>query len=377
MMTNNPPFVGAGSVNLIGDKTFPSTAFSLSGSLPATQVLSPQNFVLLPSSTASLQSWPSYYQAPVVHQWNLSIQKELPAAMVFEVNYVGNSGYGNWNNYNGNQPVTPGPGAVGSRRPYAQYTIATIVMNTPWNHSHYEGMTARLEKRMSHGVYLLASFTYGRAIDLSSGSALDGCSYCGTQENVQNVYNLSSQRGPSDSNVPRRLVFSGAWDLPLGKGHRYLHSGPLAYLTGGWQASAIWSAQDGSPFTLALSVDNANVGQTSWPNRICDGRYAHPTLQNWFDQSCFPTPPIYTYGNAGRNELYGPGTNNVDFALHRFFTIPIRESMKLEFRGEFFNFFNRPEFGMPAVTLNLPTAGKITATSIPNRQVQFALKLLW
>jgi len=150
MMTHNPPFVGAGSVNLIGDKTFPSTAFSLSGSLPATQVLSPQNFVLLPSSTASLQSWPSYYQAPVVHQWNLSIQKELPAAMV-EVNYVGNSGYGNWNNYNGNQPVTPGPGAVGSRRPYAQYTIATIVMNTPWNHSHYEGMTARLEKRMSHG----------------------------------------------------------------------------------------------------------------------------------------------------------------------------------------------------------------------------------
>src|SRR5215472_4792974 len=96
MITNNPPFVGAGSVNLIGDKTFPSTAFNLSGSLPATQVISPQNFVLLPSSTASLQSWPSYYQAPVVHQWNLSIQKELPAAMVFEVNYVGNSGYGNW-----------------------------------------------------------------------------------------------------------------------------------------------------------------------------------------------------------------------------------------------------------------------------------------
>jgi len=94
MMTNNPPFVGAGSVNLIGDKILPSTAFNLSGSLPATQVLSPQNFVLLPSSTASLQSWPTYYQAPVVHQWNLSMQKERPAAIVFEVNYVAIAGMG-------------------------------------------------------------------------------------------------------------------------------------------------------------------------------------------------------------------------------------------------------------------------------------------
>ena len=94
MMTNNPPFVGAGSVNLIGDKILPSTAFNLSGSLPATQVLSPQNFVLLPSSTASLQSWPSYYQAPVVHQWNLSMQKERPAAIAFEVNYVAIAGMG-------------------------------------------------------------------------------------------------------------------------------------------------------------------------------------------------------------------------------------------------------------------------------------------
>jgi hypothetical protein len=238
-------------------------------------------------------------------------------------------------------------------------------------------MTARLEKRMTRGLYLLASFTYGRAIDLSSGVALDGCNYCGTQEGVQNIYNLRAQRGPSDSNASRRFVFSGAWDLPFGKGQRFVKTGPLAYVLGGWQTSAIWTAQDGSPFTVALSVDNANVGQTSWPNRVCGGRNAIPTVQNWFDQSCFVTPPVYTYGNSGRNVLYGPGIDNVDFALHRFFPIPIRESMKLEFRGEFFNFMNRSEFSMPAVILNLPTTGRITATSIPNRQVQFALKLMW
>jgi hypothetical protein len=377
MMTNNPPFVGAGSVNLIGDKINPSSAFNLSNSLPATQVISPQSFILNPSSTTTLVSWPRYYKAPVVNQWNLSLQKQLPGSMVLELSYIGNSGYGNWNNYNDNQPLTPGPGGVSARRPLAQYTNAVVVMNGPWDFSHYEGMTARLEKRMTHGVYLLASFTWGRAIDLSSGSALDGCSYCGTQEAVQNAYNLSAQRGPSDSNVPRRLVFSATWDLPFGKGRRFLQSGPLAYIAAGWETSAIWTAQDGSPFSLALSVDNANVGQTSWPNRICNGANPHPTVQNWFNQSCFPTPPLYTYGNAGRNVLYGPGMDNVDFAFHRFFPIPLRESMKLEFRGEFFNFFNHPEFGMPAVALNLPTTGQITTTSVPNRQVQFALKLLW
>jgi len=271
MMTNNPPFVGVGSVNLIGDKNLPSSAFNLSGSLPATQVVSPQNFTLDPNSTTTLISWPTYYKAPVVHQWNLSFEKQLPGSMVLELSYVGNSGYGNWNSYPGNQPLTPGPGGVGTRRKFAKYTLAPVTAFGPWDRSHYEGMTARLEKRMTHGLYFLSSFTYGRAIDLSSGVALDGCGYCGTQEGVQNPANLSAQRGPSDSNVPRRLVVSVAYDAPFGKGKRYLQTGPLAYLLGGWQASAIWTAQDGSPFTVALSVDNANIGATSWPNRVLAG----------------------------------------------------------------------------------------------------------
>ena len=142
-------------------------------------------------------------------------------------------------------------------------------------------------------------------------------------------------------------------------------------------ASAIWTAQDGLPFTLKLSQDNANVGNTSWPNRVCDGRLEHPTVQRWYDASCFPAPPAFTYGNAGRNILYGPGVDNVDFAAHRFFAIPAREGMKLELRGEIFNLFNRTEFAMPETSLGLPQTGQITAISAPNRQIQFALKLQW
>ena len=378
MMTNNPPFVGLGGQNLIGDHNQPSTAFNLSGSLPPLPPpVTPQNFVFSPASTATLFSWPVYYKTPIVQQWNLSFQKPLPENIVLELSYVGNMGDGAWNTFARNQPLTPGPGSIVSRRPLAQYTVAPVTASGPWDRSHYEGLAARLEKRMSKGLYFLASFTYGRAIDLSSGSALDGCGYCGNQEGVQNAYNLAGQRGPTDSNVTRRLVFSATWDLPFGRGRRYASSGVAAALAGGWEVSGIWTAQDGPPFTLVLPFDNVNVGNTSWPNRICSGKLSHPTLQNYFDQRCFPTPPAYTFGNAGRNELYGPGMNNVDFAVHRFFPIPIHEGLKLEFRAELFNLFNRSEFGIPAVSLDLPQTGQITTTSNPNRQVQFALKLLF
>jgi hypothetical protein len=380
MMTNNPPFVGLGGQNIIGDRNNPSTAFNLSNSLPPFPApVTPQNFVFSPSSTATLYSWPTYYKAPIVQQWNLSFQKPLPDDIALEVSYVGNMSDGGWGTLPLGQPLTPGPGSVASRRPLLKYTAAPITASAPFNRSHYEGMAARLEKRMSKGLYFLASFSYGKAIDLSSGAALDGCGYCGNQEAVQNAYDLAAQRGPSDSNVTRRFVFSATWDLPFGKGKRYLSHGAGAAITGGWEVSGIWTAQDGPPFTLILPVDNANVGNTNWPNRICSGKLAHSTLQDYFDQSCFPTPPQYTFGNAGRNELYGPGVNNVDFTVHRFFPIPLHEGLKLEFRAEFFNLFNRPEFGIPSNTLDLPQTGQITSTStaFPNRQVQFALKLLF
>jgi hypothetical protein len=378
MMTNNPPFVGAGGLTLIGDRNFTSSAFNLSGSLPPTPApIAPADFVLRPNATASLISWPTYYKVPVVHQWNLSLQKQLPGSMVAELGYVGNSGYGLWGSVPGNQPLTPGPGSVNSRRPFAQYTVAPITDMLPWGRSHYEGMIARLEKRYTNGLYLLASFTWGRAIDNSSGVALDGCSYCGTQEAIQDAYNLRAQYGPSSSNSPRRLVFSTNYDLPFGKGHKLLSTGIGSYVLGGWQTSVIWTAQDGTPFTLRLSQDNANVGNTNWPNRVCNGRLESPTVQRWYDPGCFAAPAQYQFGNAGRNILYGPGTDNVDFALHRFFPIPVREGMQLEFRGEFYNVFNRTQLGMPEVNLGLPQTAQITTTAAPNRQIQLGLKLHW
>ena len=129
------------------------------------------------------------------------------------------------------------------------------------------------------------------------------------------------------------------------------------------------------PFTANLSFDNANAGTTSYPNRVCSGTLAHPTLSQWFDTSCFVAPPSYGFGDEGRNVLTGPGRNNLDFVLHRSFRIPRWESGRLEFRGEAYNVFNHPQFANPGATIGNPGAGVISGTSVANRIVQLALRL--
>ncbi len=136
-------------------------------------------------------------------------------------------------------------------------------------------------------------------------------------------------------------------------------------------------AQSGSPFTPTLSFDNANAGTTSRPDRVCSGALSNPTLGRYFDISCFVTPAQYTFGNSGRNILYGPGMNNIDLGLHRVFPIPGREAMTLEFRAEAFNAFNHPLFANPGSTIGASTAGVISSTAVPNRQAQFALRFVF
>jgi hypothetical protein len=133
--------------------------------------------------------------------------------------------------------------------------------------------------------------------------------------------------------------------------------------------------QSGLPFTVRLSFDNANAGTISYPNRICSGTLAQPSHLQWFDTSCFVAPLSYQFGNEGRNVLTGPSRNNLDLGVHRSFRIPIREAALLEFRGEAYNLFNHPQFGLPRDTIGNPGVGVISGTSASNRILQLALPL--
>ncbi len=375
-MTSNPPFFGYGGIALISDQINPSTAFILApnGSITRPTPVTPQQFVLKPSATTPLVSWNQQALTPYVQEWNFTIEKQLPWDMVWSANYVGNAGTHLWGQYDANQPLTNGPGSPNSRRPFAQFTDASIKRFAPWDTSNYEGLSTRVEKRFGTGVAFLASFTYGRAIDLQD-PALDVCDGCGSGDTVQNGYDLAANRGPSDNNVPLRFVLSGIWDLPFGKGQPWLTQGWASTLAGHWEISGIFQVQSGLPYTVALPFDNANAGTLSRPNRVCNGVLSNPTLQQYFNPACFVTPSPYVFGNSGRNILTGPGEDDVDLGLHRSFILPIEKPTTLEFRAEAFNLFNHPMFANPVSTLDVPNTATIVATTVPNREVQFALRL--
>ncbi len=376
-LTSNPPFFGYGSISLISDQLNTSTAFLLnpSSNLPRPTPITPQNFTLNPLATSTLVSWYPNATTPYVQEWNFNIQKQFKGNFLAEVNYVGNSGLHIWGISQGNQPLTNGPGSPNTRRPLAQYTIAPVKRLSPWNRSYYQGVSARLEKRFGLGVSFLSTFTYGRAIDMQN-PALDLCDTCGAGDTLQNSYNLFAQRSQSDNNVPLRFVFSGLWDLPFGKGQALIKTGVLSRIAGGWSLAAIYQAQSGLPFTPVLSFDNANAGTVSFPNRACDGNLGSPTINQWFDINCFPTPARYGFGNSGRNILRGPGTDNLDFAIHRNFGLPWEDNT-LQFRAEAFNLLNHPQFGQPGATLSVPNTARISSTSRPNRILQFALRYIF
>jgi hypothetical protein len=373
-LNGNPPFYGYGSQSIISDQLNPTTGFVLSqgAAIPRPAPINPKDFVLRPTATSQLVSWYQRYTTPYTQEWNFDVQKQLTGELLAEVTYVGNHGVAFWGVSQGNQPLTNGPGSPNTRRPLAQYTVAPIQALAPWGQSIYHGVSGKLERRFSHGLSFLSSLSFGKSIDLQNIAINVG----GTAaDNVQNSYDLRSQRGPSDTSVPLRWVSSGVWDLPLGTGRALLHEGWLGRVAGPWQITVIYALQSGMPFTPTLNFDNANSGTTNRPDRICAGTLANPTIMEWFDLSCFAAAPQYHFGNSGKNFLRGPRRNNLDLGIHRLFVLPLEKRTTLDFRLEAFNADNHPEFGNPGQTIGNPGAGKITGTAVDNREVQLALRL--
>ena len=334
-MIANPPFYGFGGVSITSDQLNPATGFVLSGGqlAPRPPAINPAQFVLNPAATTGLVSWNQRYTTPYVQEWNFTIEKQLPWNMVWETSYVGNIGIHLLGNYQANQPLTNGPGSPTTRRPLAQYTAATVLYFDPWDRSTYDGMSSHIEKRFNKGLSFVASFTYGHSLDLQN-PALGVCDGCEAGNGIQNTYNRDNQKGPSDQNVPLRFVIAGIWDLPFGPGRAIASQGAVSHIVGNWQLSAIYQVQNGLPFTTILSFDNANAGNSSWPNRVCNGNISNPSVSQWYNTSCFVAPAQYQFGNEGRNVLTAPGRNNTDLAIHRSFKIPGREGVALEFRAE-------------------------------------------
>jgi hypothetical protein len=165
------------------------------------------------------------------------------------------------------------------------------------------------------------------------------------------------------------------YELPFGRGKLVpVRNGVLDDVVGGWKVSSLFQIHSGLPFTPYVGTENmdGSLAGTWRPNRIGSGELSHPTISEWFDTSAFVQPPWYTFGNSGRNILYGPGYTNVNMALLKDFSLG--ERVKLQFKAEASNVFNHPNFKLPNSGIGTPTAGMITSAYDP-RTMQMGAKL--
>lgn len=323
-----------------------------------------------PTSNMVLNSCiaPNVYSAPgslrhtYMQQWNLAVQRQLASELSLEVAYVGNRTlHAQLISVPGNVP-DPGPGNIQSRRPYLQW--GQFYQGNMSGIGNYNALQAKLEKRFARGFQMLASYTYSRCIDLGSNQGspiMDSMMF--------------ANRGPCDYDIPQNLAVSSVYELPFGKGRRFMGSANSVVDTvlGGWEIAGIFTSRSGLPFTPTISGDRANTGVSGQrPIRLGAGTTADPTVAKWFDSSAFAVPAQYTYGNSGRNILRGDGLAQFDMTLKKMFNI--KERGRLEFRAEAFNLLNQPTFSNPNATIGTSAAGTVSSTLNANRILQGALK---
>ena len=295
---------------------------------------------------------------PYFQQWNFTIQKAIHN-LSLEAGWVGSKGSKIEFSRPINVPV-PGPGSIQSRRLWPLFASGTYVEDG--GYSSYNALQVKAEVRFWRGFSFLSSYAFAKSIDDLS-SDVQGFS-------SQDPNNNNAEKGVSDYDVKHRWVTSLNYQLPFAHSQNRW----VSRLAGGWAIGSIVVVQSGLPFTPSISTDPANTGTSLRPDRIASGTLSDPNIRRWFDVSAFSVPAAYTYGNSGRNILYGPGFFNWDAVVMRNFSV--RERLNLQLRGEFFNLTNTPAFGNPVSNIQAPNAGQILSAGEP-RDVQIALKLIF
>jgi outer membrane receptor protein involved in Fe transport len=333
----------------------------------------PLNPALADNPSGSVIGVDPDYQPGYAEQFNVTVEHELPWSLLFKTSYVGNIGKHLDTTFNLNQAI-PGTGAVNDRRPF--FAIRPALADVNWAVSDgtasYHALQFSAQKRLTHGLNGLLSYTWGHSVD-TVGQAFGG----GADGPLpQDPRNRLASKGASPFDIRHRLTIAWNYALPFGQGQKWLNSGgPADYVLGGWQVNGINTFQTGLPFTPTLAATTVNTGTGSRPDRIADGKLENPTVDRWFDTAAFATPAPFTYGNAGRNILYGPGRVNFDFSFFKEFRV--KGDTRLQFRTEFFNVLNTAQFDLPNAAIGAANAGTITSIVGTPRQIQFGLKAIF
>jgi hypothetical protein len=351
---------------------------------------------------------------PTIQQWSFTVERELTKDVMLSVGYVGSQSYHTSLSINTNTApphvcadpqgcisggTTTGgaPVPVSQRVRVAQGTTYHPPATRPnpyvgngvqWFNqgtSSYHSLNISLLKRASHGLTLKANYTYAKVMDLNS--AILAPSAGNEPPDVFSPYNLFLNRGVASYSLNHQFTANFSYQLPFGSGQRFATgaTGVVNQLIGGWQWNGIVQAQGGFPFTPLAGSNTSGTGDTNqsdtpdW-NPDFKGPVILKTPDQWFDPRAFKLPLQGTFGNVSRGSLRGPGLRNVDISLFK--NMRISERWRVQFRAEAFNIFNHPNFTYPneivftGATYS-SSAGQITSTATPSRQIQFALKLLF
>src|SRR5579863_9975994 len=297
--------------------------------------------------------------------WNFTVEHELAPSTIFSAAYIGSRTVHADSSTVLNVPV-PGPGSIAERRPIPQMSQ---ISDGRWNGwATYHALTLSMKRRFTKGLMFDANWTWSHSLD----DASDPGTTLNETDLPQNVYNLAAEKASSSFDHRQRVVVSFIYQLPLSK----KASGWEHALFGEWQAGGNFTAQSGAPFTVNIASDQANIGAgpAQRPNISGDPNRGPQTPAQWFDTSVFSLPALYTFGNAPRNALIGPGLQEFDLSLQK--EIAITEASKLQFRAEAYNLLNRANFNLPNRIAFTPNFGSISSAQ-DSRQLQFALKLIF
>jgi hypothetical protein len=373
-LAQNPPFSGQSSfgysngyrINLQGQAPLNSTNPTLAGTVPMPSK-GPLQINLASPANISVVSYPKNDETSYVYQWNLQYQRELGADMVASLGYVGTRGVHlmtlldlNRVPYNGTTSTFPNLSDVSN--------MGTI------GSSNYASLQARLERRLHNGLQYSFSYTWAHAIDNAPDplDSSEGHKY----STIADPTNYGRERANSNLDIRHSFVATSIYELPFGKGKQWGGdwNGVMQAIAGGWQFNPIVTIQTGVPFDVTI---NGIYGQNSRPD-ITGASHLLGHINEWFDTSLYAAPPpggagFARAGNSPRNPYHGPGRAFGDMAFFKNFQMG--ERVKMQFRAQFYNITNTPQYTQPDGNKSDGNFGKITNTILDaERQIEFGLR---
>ena len=351
-----------------------------------------------PTSTMTIYSVAPGFRPALIQQYSLNVQAELHEGWLLEIGYVGTRGthlvrqrsLNQALSASANSPIrgvnTNSVANIPLRAPILGVPPDSLVEMESEGSSWYNGLEASLTRRLEHGLQFLASYTFSKTLD-TDGADINSTS-SGNALTLGNQNSPLQRWGRASFDRTHRFVFSGTWNLPTPP------AGFRKEVLGGWSFAAVFTIQSGSALTVAdtnpenafgISEDRAQLSGTCSKSQLVKAGSVESKLNNYFNASCFVNPPVIgsdgiatAFGNSATGIVDGPGQANMDFALSK--TVALRwpdQNGGLQFRAEFFNALNHPQFANPDSNFTSPTFGVISSTAVNARVGQLAVKLMF